>query len=128
MYRVGIPRRTWRRGRGRSGWLAMVLRASHGRPPTRPNRVPRASCLPRTMRPRQRTQGHRGRFAAPAPNFPWARGRARPVVHSQCHRTVREPVPAHGARRSRLSRSGSPAGTGGIPSDMTTAARAGRSR
>lgn len=105
----------------------MVLRASHGpKSPNRPDRVPRASCLPQTTRPHERTLGHRGRFAAPAPNSPCGvRGRARPVVHLQCHRIVCVPIPAHDARRSRSMFGASLDGTGGHRLTVTTAAPAG---
>ena len=107
----------------------MVLRASHGqRSPNRPNRVPRASRVPHTTRLHERTQGHRGRFAAPAPAFPTGvRGRVRPTVHSRRHRTVRVPIPVHNARRFRPTFSASRAGAGGHRLFITTAALAGRS-
>jgi len=104
----------------------MVLRASHGpKSPNRPNCVPRVSCLPRATRPHQRTLGHRGRLAAPAPDSPCGvRGRARPVVHSLRRRPVHAPIPVHDARRFRLNVSASRAGTGGYRLFLTTAARA----
>jgi hypothetical protein len=93
----------------------MVLRASHGLgSPNRPNRVPRVSHVPRMTRPHERTQGHRGRFVAPARQVPLGvRGRVRPVVHSRRRHIVREPIPVHVARRSRRALSASQAGTGG---------------
>ena len=94
----------------------MELRASHGQSPKRPNRVLCASCLPRTTRPHERTLGHRGRFAAPAPNPPYGvRGRVRPVVRSPFSRIVREPILVREAHRSRPNLSAPRAGTGGQP-------------
>lgn len=103
----------------------MVLRASHGpKSPNRPNRVPFASRVPHTTRTHERTQGHRGRFAAPAPAFPaGVRGRVRPVVHPQRRHAVREPIPVHVVRRSRPNRSASRAGAGGHRLVVMTAAR-----
>lgn len=80
----------------------MVLRVSHGQLPHRPNRVPRASCLPRATRPHERTLGRRGRSAAPAPDSPrGVRGRARSFPGSRPHHAVRPPIPARDACRLR---------------------------